>query len=194
MRYRYTAALSLALASCAPEPRPPHENLAAQAGSAATINDDGNGAAQSDYALAGAAPAPLDSLDFVVNGLLAGSDSASVAQVYGAPDAVRYFENPMVPGSGDQWADWQYDGMVVHFTSGLISSHGVTLTGAQRATRRGLQVGDPGSKVEALYGVPEIVDSSWYYTPPADELRLHVIRVDLEAGRVRTIFLGNILD
>jgi hypothetical protein len=96
----------------------------------------------------GQVPDTLVDADLSVAGISYGSDSNEVLRVLGSP--MR----------GDAQSDslysrgiWRYDGLLVAFKSGPNVS-AIHIVGPRYATRRGLRVRDPVSRIRELYGRP----------------------------------------
>lgn len=134
---------------------------------------------------------PLSAADFTISGAADQTDSARVRELLGSPDSVRTEDNPFNPG--DTLVTWHYPGMSVAIGDGKV--YGFALTGPGAETPRGLRVGDTAERVRELYGAPGgTYENSWDYPDPADGSGLHVIRVEVENGRVTHIWVGWLLD
>lgn len=134
---------------------------------------------------------PLAATDFVVRGIEANQDSAHVVATLGAPDSVSIGPNPYDAASHLTWLI--YPAMRVQMADGKVL--GVALTAAGQPSPRGLRVGDPAERVQALYGdasgrFPDVLE----YPDPTDPTGHHVMRVTTADGRVSSIFIGWVLD
>jgi hypothetical protein len=141
---------------------------------------------------AAAAPAPgspLADADFVVGPLNDQQDSAAVKAALGRPDSVRRDDNALEPG--DSLVTYLYPTVRVLLSGGQVL--GITLISPNVATARGLRVGDPESRVHELYGQGGRYEQTLEFNE-GDVSTLHLIRVELEKGRVTQIYVGSILD
>jgi hypothetical protein len=91
-------------------------------------------------------PVSLADSDLVVAGVAYGADSAQVRRALGAPAATD--------------SAWTYPGLRLLFQGGRV--HQIVLTTPQRATARGLRVGDRVVRAKQLYGTPCILEI-WAY-------------------------------
>ena len=96
-----------------------------------------------------------------------------------------------VPGC--KLVSWRYKDIVVLLGSG-DAVRGVWITSRRLATSRGLRVGDSIARVESLYGIPRFRDNTKAEYAVSEEQNLHVIRVLIQKGVVKEIFLGWLLD
>lgn len=134
--------------------------------------------------------APLDSLDYLVDGVGVGMDSAAVRAALGAPDSVTSMENPY---GGGTLPSWHYRGLEVMFADDMV--HGVSINDPGRATRRGARVGDTPERIRELYGErTRGDDESWDFVDPADPSGLTMVTVSFAEGRVSAIYAGAVLD
>jgi hypothetical protein len=141
---------------------------------------------------AAAAPAPgspLGDADFVVGPLSDQQDSAAVKAALGRPDSVRMDDNALEPG--DSLVTYLYPAVRVLLSGGQVL--GITLIRPNVATARGLRVGDPEARVHELYGEGSRYERTLEFNE-GDVSTLHLIRVELEKGRVTQIYVGAILD
>ncbi|SRR6266567_1817308 len=135
---------------------------------------------------------PLDSQDFVVAGIAAGTDTTTVLARFGRPDSIGRDPNRFEPGT--ELITWYYHDMILGMGYGAAVG-GVTLSTPTLATARGLRVGDTLERIRALYGEPRgSSKDSWYYLDPHDDSELHVIDIRLADGFVRSIFVGYWMD
>lgn len=143
-------------------------------------------------AVAAAAPAPLDSADFVVRGIDAGTSAERARALLGAPDSTVEFAHPH--DADGRLVRWDFADLRVHFWSEDTVA-GVTLTGPGVATRRGIRVGHALQAVRDAYGEPSRTsEEGWIYLDPADPSELRLIRFRTDGERVREIFVGTVLD
>jgi hypothetical protein len=143
-------------------------------------------------AMARAAALPLDSTDFVVDRLNDGMDSSAVRRAMGAPDSIVVEKHPY--DTDATLATWFYPAVTVGFNSSA-DAYQLTIESPNVATARGLRVGDPGARAQALYGFPaDTVDGTWDYHDPRDPSGLHVLRIRVASGRVTSVFVGTLLD
>jgi hypothetical protein len=127
--------------------------------------------------------------DFVIAGVSEGMDAAAVRKTVGKPQSIRTSKNPFDPAS--KLMDWHYDSLSVAFVDGTVNA--TTLTAPNRATKRGLRVGDSAEKLRGLYGEPDgKYQADWEYVDPKEET--HVLRITVKNGRVTRILAGRILD
>jgi hypothetical protein len=136
--------------------------------------------------------APIGPADFTVAGVSDVMDSAAVRRAKGAPDSVWVEQTD----DGSQLTRWRYTGMLVTFGSDSTVSS-VEILGREVITPRGLRVGDPVSRVRALYGVPrDSIGGAWEYDD--DSLgrwsSTHVMRIAIRAERVASMYVGWIAD
>ena len=135
---------------------------------------------------------PLGANDFRVGRIDDRMSSAQIRAALGPPLSVESARNFVDPDS--PVITWHYDELLVFFVT-EDSILGIELTGKKWETARGLHVGDSEAKVKRLYGNPTSTYSQdWDYVDQSDGTDLHVVRVTLEGGRVRTIFIGTLLD
>lgn len=140
----------------------------------------------------GEGPAPLDSADFVVRGVDAGTSAERARALLGAPDSI--VELPHPHDAGGRLVRWDFADLRVHFWSERTVA-GVTLTGPGVATRRGVRAGDALQVVRDAYGEPSRTDEEgWIYLDPADPSELHLLRFRTDGERVTDIFVGTVLD
>ena len=111
-------------------------------------------------------------------------------RVLGLPDSIRSGEHPFDVGAHLQ--TWYYSKVLIFFNSeGHRDGMKLLLPGVR--TKRGLAVGDRVDRARVLYGTPD--DAS------ADELRWRIggqtdpqLVVEIRNGRVKSIFVGHIID
>ncbi len=140
----------------------------------------------------GQEPKPLGPADFAVGLVHEGMDSAEVRVALGSPDSVEVVENPLDIGA--KLVTWFFSDVSVHFFS---SDHvvGLGIHGPGAATPRGLRVGESGDRVKELYGNPTShYENDWDYEDPRHPEGLHVLRITVEEGVVRWIYLGWLFD
>jgi hypothetical protein len=128
------------------------------------------------------APPRLTAADFTVGGVPALADSSVIIRSFGRPQRVSVESEAM------DLKAWHYPD--VRFTINEVGQwYGVTLTGSRFATARGLRIGDPTSKLQALYGHPvEIVEDLWFYR--VSEEPLNNMKVTVARDRVTEISLA----
>ncbi len=127
--------------------------------------------------------------DFVIAGVREGMDAAAVRKTLGKPQAMTTAQHPF--DFGAKLVSWRYDGLLVSFVGGVVNA--TTLTAPNRATKRGLRVGDSAEKLLDLYGEPDgKYQADWDYLDPKEEI--HLPRVSVKNGRVTRIVAGRILD
>lgn len=136
---------------------------------------------------------PLDSSDFVVNGLSDQADTSAVKARFGRPDSITSESNPF--SEGGKLYSWYYRDAVISLINGdsgfIVLS--MNLMGPRQATARGARVGDASDRLLTLYGEPtDRDDRAWMYEDP--EQSLHQIVFLLRDGRITRIFLGTVLD
>jgi hypothetical protein len=146
---------------------------------------------------------PLDSADFNVAGISGNLDTSAVINRLGMPTTRKSEINPF--DSPSRLHIWKYPGLSVHFASDY-TVFGITVDSPRYPTKRGLKAGDSVLRLRRLYGEPSEVDENesayagpvnvrdvdWDYQDPAHEM--HVIRVTLRNNKVRSIYLGALLD
>ena len=138
--------------------------------------------------------APVRAPDFVVGGISSTVDSAQVRRLLGAPDSVTAGDHPY--DATGKLIDWWYPEFRILYNGGERVG-AVWILGSRAATHRGLRVGDSRSRVRALYGAPTSVDSAsnaWVYRDTERDSETHLIKVFFGADRVRSIFIGWVLD
>lgn len=139
------------------------------------------------------APAPLSDSDFVVAELSETLDSAGVVKRLGQPDSVRAEGDPF--GEGGHSVVFFYPDLLTSVAGGGTLSM-VTLTTPRFATRRGLRVGDSPEKALALYGsVRDSIMGDWTFADPDPKKGDgHVIQLSFSEGRVKSIYVGWVID
>ncbi|HWP37463.1 MAG TPA: hypothetical protein VNL18_07925 [Gemmatimonadales bacterium] len=138
----------------------------------------------------GQAIVPPDTSELTLLGLDFGADSAEVTRVLGVPDSIRFYEHPFDVGARLQ--TWYYRHVWVFFNpQGRRDGMRLILPGLR--TRRGLAVGDGVDRARALYGRPD--------EESADALRWGIggrtgsqLVVEVHEGRLKSIFVGHIID
>lgn len=134
----------------------------------------------------------LTDSDFVVAGLPDDADSAEVLALLGEPDSIISLPDPDEPDI--ELLAWVYPDLAVALADDGLR-YGITLTGPNAVTARGLRPGDPETRVLELYGRPRRrAAASWDYVATDDPAGLHVMRVGFEEGRVAWVFLGWLLE
>ena len=140
--------------------------------------------------LAGQSKIPPDTSELTLLGLSYKGDSAQVFRILGLPDSMRSYEHPFDVGARVQ--TWYYSNVLIFFNA-ECHRDGMKLLLPGLRTRRGLAVGDPATRARELYGPPD--DES------ADELQWGiggrtdpVLVVEIQNGRVKSIFVGHIID
>lgn len=137
-------------------------------------------------------PQPLDSADFVVRGIDAGSSAARALELLGAADSMIVAGDPDDPDV--KHVRWDFADLSVHSWDGDAVG-GITLSGPGAATHRGIRAGDALDAVRERYGEPSRTnEEGWIYLDPADPSELHMLRFRATAGRVTSIFVGTVLD
>jgi len=130
---------------------------------------------------------PLDVGEFVVAGVSLGADSVSVLRRLGPPDSVVVDKEATDCGE-HSLASWHYR----HLTLLLDTQYAVAgflLTGATATTARGIAPGASRGALRSRYGAPAASrGGEWEFYPDAS--RSPLLRVRLEQGRVRWIYLG----
>jgi len=140
--------------------------------------------------IAGQAKIPPDTSELTLLGLGYRADSAEVIRVLGVPDSMRSYPHPFDVGARVQ--TWYYRNVLIFFNAeGHRDGMKLVLPGLR--TRRGLAVGDRANRARVLYGAPD--DES------GDELRWGIsgqtdpeLVVEIRNGRVKSIFVGHIID
>ncbi len=140
--------------------------------------------------VAGQGKTAPDTSELTLLGLGYRIDSTEVIRVLGLPDSIRSSEHPFDVGARIQ--TWYYPKVWIFFNAeGHRDGMRLVLPGLR--TRRGLAVGDRASRARVLYGGPD--DES------ADELRWGIgghtdpeLVVEVRNGRVKSIFVGHIID
>lgn len=137
-------------------------------------------------------PKSLDRSDFVVAGVADSADLFRVHEILGSPERIDTSPNPFDRES--RITTWHFPGLAVCSVDGK-AVHGISITDKRWRTARGLAIGDSRARMIELYGKPDDeYDGSFYYRDPADRSELHVIQVTSEADRVKSIFVGWLLD
>lgn len=143
--------------------------------------------------LAPRAPA-MSEADLSIGGLTWIPDTADARRVLGTPSSVK----PYVTRIDDEdlhLTDWFYPGLRLIFSqNGKL--RWARVTGRAWPTHRGLRVGDPVSRITALYGPPLNASSNEYvYNLPGDERPSRLgLFVGFEKGRVTVIGIGLIVE
>ena len=134
--------------------------------------------------------APLDSLDFVVGEISPGTDSLAVLSRLGRPERVSTSEGP----NGETLTQWHYPDLVVH----LFDTPGVSaieITGPRYITARKVKVGDSKDTVLKAYGASSATSpASLRYCHRRYDDCVHLVGIEIESGRVASIYVGNVLD
>ena len=141
-----------------------------------------------------AAQKPVNSADFVVAGVSSELDSSAVRKLLGSPDSVTSSDHPF--DVGGKLIDWWYRTLRVAYNGGTKVG-GVWMLEPGVESARGLRVGDPRSRVHALYGPPASIDTAsdaWVYHDADDQSEMHLLKVFFRRNRVATVWLGWALD
>jgi hypothetical protein len=140
----------------------------------------------------GQGPLALGKSDFVVAGVQEGAAGATVRKVLGRPERVETLRHPSDPEY--HVVNWHYPGIVVDLGEPTRPQvRGVTLTGPRYATARGLRVGDGAERIRRLYGEPSgRYEDDWDYQAPDNNM--HVIRVTVQNGKTKSIYIGWLTD
>ena len=122
----------------------------------------------------------LDSVDLAVSGIPYFADTAFVRRALGSPVSTDSIT-------------WGYADLQLTIASGRVIRF--WLSGASRATHRGLRVGDPSSRVAELYKRscfenPEVIQFCWR----VDDFDRRGVVVQLNNGRVVGIVVGHAFD
>jgi len=131
-------------------------------------------------------PSPLAPEDFVAGSVSELMTPDKIREKLGPPESVMRSPDPLDRSA--ELITWRYAGLDVDLAN-ESSVRGITLTDPRYKTSRGLRVGDRPSKITKLYGKPSNkYKSAWDYQAADNEL--HVMRVKVEASRVKWIYLG----
>ena len=137
-------------------------------------------------------PPPLGARDFHLGPVSEGTDSLTVLRRIGKPDSIR--TEAAAPDVRAKLIIWHYHHFRLYFTE--LSIHGVMAVEASDptyATPRGLRVGDSSTRLKSRYGEPTGTHrDTWDYSDPNSSI--HLLRFTVQDGRVRTIYVGWILD
>jgi hypothetical protein len=123
------------------------------------------------------APARLDTSDLVIAGVAVDRDTGAVRSILGSP--TRTDSNT-----------WYYPDLTIALDSGRVGI--LSLTGASRATARGLRVGDRFSRVDSLYATC-FADSTFAQICYSTDFDPRAVTIQSAGGRIRGINVGRIL-
>lgn len=133
---------------------------------------------------------PLDSTDFIVNGFSTEINEKTLMTRLGKPDSISISEHPFDTES--KISAWYYKDIVFLFIDDS-TCQGFAIKSKKYSTKRGLSIGDPISKMIKLYGEN---NNSYLgdYDYMDEKNEIHLIRITIEKGKVKEIYLGYIMD
>jgi hypothetical protein len=120
------------------------------------------------------------------------ADSAAVRSVWGPP---RTRDVWFVAPTGESAPRWSYGRHGIYYDISAAAVIAIEFTAPGPRTRRGLQVGDRGNRVRALYGTPLLVTEEVSHAEGTEVWRYEghtgAVTVTLRQGRVERILLGS---
>jgi hypothetical protein len=127
----------------------------------------------------GQAPKELADTDLVVATVAYGADSLFVLQALGQPQA-RQAER------------WRYNQLIVYLKGGRVEQ--IHITGPRIVRARGLRVGDPTSRISALYGATCYEGSYTFCRRITDEFEPRGIMVEVNDDHVIRVIVGAVFE
>ena len=115
--------------------------------------------------------------DMSIGGVAYGADSIQVRRMLGAPAATDSLS-------------WTYPGLRIWFKTGRVNS--MVLTTPERATVRGLRVGDPVARAKPLYGSPCIREIWAYCRDVKNQDEGQGMMLEVKDHRITEIRVGSI--
>ena len=130
--------------------------------------------------------------DLSIGGFAWSADTTQARRALGAPQRARSYDSTGYDEEHLHLTHWTYPGLSLVFNRGRWIR--IRLTGRPWSTHRGLRVGDPVERIEALYGPAQRHAAIWYYPVREGSDRRLGMYVETAGHRVTAIVIGQISD